>query len=186
MDDQDQTDFLIPPSKDEARTIAEDILESTEIPMTLPVEENGGEVSKKAETKEENQCSAAMDTCNGGNRTEEGGNELKRKLKDRLDEPPAKSPKISELSAYLSEPLVANGSSLQFWKSAERFPELQAAAKKLLSIPATSGGFDHLCPMASCIVKAKRNHLPTHTSERLLLYKNLLKTKTVKKPLAKS
>lgn len=186
MEGQDQMDFLRPPSKDEARAIAEDFLESTVVPATRPVEENGDEVNKEAVKKEENQCGAAMDACDGGGSTAEGGNELKRKLMDRLDEPPAKTPKISELSAYLSEPPVENGSSLQFWKSAERFPELRAAAKKLLAIPATSGGFDHLCPMASCIVKAKRNHLPTHTSERLLLYKNLLKTKTVKKPATKS
>lgn len=190
MEAQDQLDFLRPPSKDEARTIAEDILESSEVPASLPVAENGAEVSKGAAKKEENECGAAIEACDrgadSGDRTEEGGSELKRKLTDEFDKPPAKSPKISELSAYLSEPPVENGSSLLFWKSAERFPELQMAAKKLLSIPATSGGFDRLCPMASCIVKAKRNHLPTHTSERLLLYKNLLKTKTVKKYLAKS
>lgn len=183
-------EFLRPPSKDEARAIAEDILESTDVPASLPVEENGDEGNKGAAKTEEKQCSAAMEACDraadGGDRTQEGGNELKRKLTDKLDEPQAKTPKISKLSAYLSEPLVENTSSLLFWKSAERFPELQATAKKLLSIPATSGGFDRLCPMASCIVKAKRNHLPTHTSERLLLYKNLLKTKTVKKPLTKS
>lgn len=184
MEDQDQTDFLRPPSKDEAWTIAEDFLESTKVSVKRPVEKSGDQVNKEVTIKEENQGDAGP--LDGGDRSAEGGNELKRKLTDSTDEPPAKSPKISELSEYLSEPLVGNGSSLQFWKSAERFPELQAAAKKLLSIPATSGGFDHLCPMASCIVKAKRNHLPTHTSERLLLYKNLLKTKTVKKPLAKS
>lgn len=180
-------DFLRPPSKDEARTIVEDILENTGVAES---NKNGGELSKEAATKEENQSSTAMEArdgaADGGGRTEEGGNELKRKWTGNSNEPPAKSLKIIELSAYLSEPLVENGSSLLFWKSAERFPKLQAAAKKLLSIPATSGGFDRLCPLASCIVKAKRNHLPTHTSERLLLYKNLSKTKTVKKPLIKS
>lgn len=194
LEDQDQMDFLRPPSKHEARTIAKEVLGNIEVPASLPVKENGVEASEKAvkkeNDKEENQSGAAMQArdcaAGGGNRTEEGVNELKRKLTVELAEPPAKTPRISELSAYLSEPLVENGSSLLFWKSAERFPELQMAAKKLLSVPATSGGFDRLCPMASCIVKAKRNHLPTHTAERLLLYKNLLKTKTVKKSLTKS
>lgn len=183
-------DFLRPPSKDEARTIVEDILENSGVAASLPVKENRGEVSKEAATKEENQCGTAIKTCDRstdeGGPAEEGGNELKRKLTNKLDEPPTKSQKISEFSAYLSEPLAESGSSLLFWKSAERFPKLQAAAKRLLSIPATSGGFDRLCPMASCIVKAKRNHLPTHTSERLLLYKNLFKTKSIKKPVTKS
>lgn len=188
MDEQDQAGFLRPPSKDEARSMAEDFLESCRVPASPPVVENGNEANKGAAIKEEDQCGAATEACNRGTRDcpVEGGNELKRKLAGSSDEPSAKTAKISELSAYLSEAPLENGSSLQFWKSAERFPELQAAARKLLSIPATSGGFDRLCPMASCIVKAKRNHLPTHTSERLLLYKNLLKTKTVKKSLAKS
>lgn len=194
LEDQDQLDFLRPPSKHEARTIAEDVLGNTEVPASLPVEENGVEASKvaakKEDDKEENQNGAVMEASDcatdGGSRAGEGGNELKRKLTVESAEPPAKTPRISQLSTYLSEPLVKNGSTLLFWKSSGRFPELQAAAKKLLSIPATSGGFDRLCPMASCIVKAKRNHLPTHTSERLLLYKNLLKTKTVKKSLTKS
>lgn len=163
----------------------EDILENIGDTTLLPAKGNRGEVSKEEATKDENQCEARDRGDNSGC-AEEGGNELKRKLTNKSDEPPAKSPKISELASYLSEPLAENGSSLLYWKSAERFPKLQAAAKKLLAVPATSGGFDRLCPMASCIVKAKRNHLPTHTSERLLLYKNLLNTKTVKKPLAKS
>lgn len=194
MEDQEQTEFLRPPSKHEALSIAEDVLKNTEISAPLPLEENGDEVSEgaavKVDDKEENQSSAATEASGGSlegeKHAEESENELKRKSTVKLAEPPAKTPKVSELSLYLSEPLVENGSSLLFWKSAARFPGLQVAAKKLLSIPATSGGFDRLSPMASCIVKAKRNHLPTHTSERLLLYKNFLKTKTVKKSLTKS
>uniref|UniRef100_A0A8D3AV34 Uncharacterized protein n=1 Tax=Scophthalmus maximus TaxID=52904 RepID=A0A8D3AV34_SCOMX len=97
-------------------------------------------------------------------------------------QPPAKTLKMSELDVYLSEPLWESNSSLLYWKSATRFPKLQGIAKKLLVVPASSGGFDRLCPMAACIVRAKRNRLPPHTTERLLLYKNSLKTKTVKKP----
>uniref|UniRef100_A0A8C2WA79 Uncharacterized protein n=1 Tax=Cyclopterus lumpus TaxID=8103 RepID=A0A8C2WA79_CYCLU len=88
----------------------------------------------------------------------------------------------TELDVYLSEPLWESNTSVLYWKSATRFPLLQGIAKKLLAVPATSGGFDRLCPLAACIVKAKRNRLPPHSTERLLLYKNSLKTKTVKKP----
>uniref|UniRef100_A0A3Q0QVU7 MYB proto-oncogene like 2 n=1 Tax=Amphilophus citrinellus TaxID=61819 RepID=A0A3Q0QVU7_AMPCI len=88
----------------------------------------------------------------------------------------------SEFDVYLSEPLCESNSSLLYWKSASRFPKLQGIAKKLLVVPASSGGFDRLGPMAACIVKAKRNRLPPHTTERLLLYKNSVKTKTIKKP----
>uniref|UniRef100_A0A3B4UU27 V-myb avian myeloblastosis viral oncogene homolog-like 2a n=1 Tax=Seriola dumerili TaxID=41447 RepID=A0A3B4UU27_SERDU len=95
-------------------------------------------------------------------------------------QPPAKTMKRSELDVYLSEPLWESNSSVLYWKAATRFPELQGIAKKLLAVPATSGGFDRLYPMAACIVRAKRNRLPPHTTERLLLYKNSLKTKTVK------
>lgn len=189
LEDQDGMSFLVPPSKHEARTIVEDTLQSTEALVSPPVEENGDQTSeespKKREDEEKNQYSSVIEASDGSseedNCTEGGGNELKRKSIFKFLQPPAKTRKMSEVDVYLSEPLVENNSSVLYWKSAVRFPQLQAMAKKLLAIPATSGGFDRLCPMAACIVKAKRNRLPAHTTERLLLYKNSLKTKTVKK-----
>lgn len=119
--------------------------------------------------------------CDGGD-----GNELKQKAIFSFLQQPAKSQMLSEIDSYLSEPLSESNSCLLFWKFASRFPHLQQMARKLMAVPTSSGGFDRLCPMASCIVKARRNRLPAHTTERLLLYRNSLKTKTGKKPSGSS
>ncbi|XP_051961138.1 v-myb avian myeloblastosis viral oncogene homolog-like 2a isoform X1 [Xyrauchen texanus] len=84
--------------------------------------------------------------------------------------------KVSELDLYLSEPLCDGHVSIQtFWKEANRFPWLQSICRKLLAVPASSGGFKRLFPLASCIVRARRSRLPQHTTERLLLYREYLK-----------
>nr|XP_055044728.1 v-myb avian myeloblastosis viral oncogene homolog-like 2a [Misgurnus anguillicaudatus] len=84
--------------------------------------------------------------------------------------------KESELDLYLAEPLLKEDACIQtFWREATRFPKLQSLCRKLLTIPASSGGFKRLFPLASCIVRAKRNRLPEHTTERLLLYREYLK-----------
>lgn len=103
---------------------------------------------------------------------------LKRKSIFSFLQPTAKSIKLSELDQYLSEPVLdGDGSTQVFWRDASRFPQLQRAARKLLAVPATSGGFDRLFPMASCIVRAKRSRLPPHTTERLLIYREFLRGK---------
>ncbi|XP_073679580.1 v-myb avian myeloblastosis viral oncogene homolog-like 2a [Garra rufa] len=84
--------------------------------------------------------------------------------------------KVPELHQYLSEPLSEGDISVQsFWKEATRFPRLQSACRKILAAPASSGGFKRLFPLASCIVRARRNRLPEHTTERLLLYREFRK-----------
>lgn len=185
---EDQTGFLTPPSKYEARTIVEDTLGNTEASASPPEEADKDQTSKESkkeqDDEEENQPNTLNEASGGSsdenNCDEVGRNDLKRKSIFNFLQPPAKT-KTSELDVYLSESLLENNSSVLYWKSAARFPQLQGVAKKLLAVPATSGGFDRLCPMAACIVRAKRNRLPPHTTERLLLYKNSLKTKTVKK-----
>uniref|UniRef100_A0A8C8K2V2 V-myb avian myeloblastosis viral oncogene homolog-like 2a n=1 Tax=Oncorhynchus tshawytscha TaxID=74940 RepID=A0A8C8K2V2_ONCTS len=103
---------------------------------------------------------------------------LKRKSIFGFLQPAAKTMKLSELDQYLSEPVLHGNCSTQvFWRDASRFPQLQRTARRLLAVPATSGGFDRLFPMASCIVRAKRSRLPPHTTERLLLYRESLKGK---------
>ncbi|XP_042560841.1 v-myb avian myeloblastosis viral oncogene homolog-like 2a isoform X2 [Clupea harengus] len=107
----------------------------------------------------------------------ENGN-IKRKKIFSFLQPAAKTMKVSELDMYLSEPLLdGDASTLAFWREATRFPQLQNISRKFLAIPATSGGFDRLFPMASCIVRARRSRLPAHTTERLLLYRESLKPK---------
>lgn len=136
--------------------------------------------SEQAEQQSEGKESPPKETGGTGssddNSDDVNGTSLKRKSIFSFGQPPAKT-KCSELDLYLSEPVLENGSSLFYWKSAIRFPQLQDVARKLLAAPASSGGFDRLYPMATCIVKAKRNHLPPHTTERLLLYKNSAKVK---------
>uniref|UniRef100_UPI0037E8C034 v-myb avian myeloblastosis viral oncogene homolog-like 2a n=1 Tax=Semicossyphus pulcher TaxID=241346 RepID=UPI0037E8C034 len=188
---EDQKDFLTPLSKYQARTIMEATLEEMEASASSSEEIDKDNTSKDlkkeqdgVEKSQDSTLSTLMeasgvssdDNCDGVS-----GNELKRKSIFNFLQPPAKTMKTSELDMYLSEPLWESPSSLLYWKSATRFPRLQGLAMKLLAIPATSGGFDRLCPMAVCIVRAKRNRLPPHTTERLLLYKHSLKTKTVKK-----
>lgn len=179
-----QTGFLSPPSKREARAIIEQALGNTEAPSSPPVEaakdQTNEEIKEEQDDEEENQPNTLNNAPDENNCDEVGPNELKRKSIFNFLQLPAKK-KTSELDVYLSEPLVNNTSIALFWKSATRFPQLQRVAKKLLAVPATSGGFDRLFPLAACIVRAKRNRLPPHTTERLLLYKNSLKTKTVKK-----
>ncbi|XP_068589647.1 v-myb avian myeloblastosis viral oncogene homolog-like 2a isoform X2 [Cebidichthys violaceus] len=186
---EDQTGFLTPPSKYQARTIVEATLGSMGASAAPSVEADKDQTSKEKKEqdgKEASRDSTPMEASGGssdnGNSNRVGENDLKRKSIFNFLQPPAKTMKTAELDMYLSEPLWESNSSVLYWKSATRFPLLQGVAKKLLAAPATSGGFDRLCPMAACIVKAKRNRLPPHTTERLLLYKNSLKTKTVKKP----
>ncbi|XP_035236443.1 v-myb avian myeloblastosis viral oncogene homolog-like 2a isoform X1 [Anguilla anguilla] len=106
---------------------------------------------------------------------------IKRKKIFSFFQPAAKSLKLSELDLYLAEPLLDGDSSTQaFWREAFRFPQLQSLSRKLLVVPATSGGFDRLFPLASCIVRARRSKLPPHTTERLLLYRESLKLKAGK------
>lgn len=187
-DNQDeQNDFLTPPSKSEARSIVESTLENMEASTFPTVEAEKDQTGSGLEhdVKEESQTDGVMDTCAGSsdnNCPEISENDLKRKSIFNFLQPPAKTLKMSEFDVYLSEPLWESNSTLQYWKCASRFPKLQGLAKKLLAVPATSGGFDRFSPMAACIVKAKRNRLPPHTTERLLLYKNSVKVKTVKKP----
>ncbi|XP_023283103.1 uncharacterized protein LOC111670576 isoform X2 [Seriola lalandi dorsalis] len=189
---EDQTGFLTPLSKYQARTIVEATLESMEASASPSVEadkdQTNKELKKGQDGEQENQSNTLIE-ASGASSDENNydgvsGNDLKRKSIFNFLQPPAKTMKRSELDVYLSEPLWESNSSVLYWKAATRFPELQGIAKKLLAVPATSGGFDRLYPMAACIVRAKRNRLPPHTTERLLLYKNSLKTKTVKKPIA--
>ncbi|CAJ1085564.1 v-myb avian myeloblastosis viral oncogene homolog-like 2a isoform X2 [Xyrichtys novacula] len=167
----DAVGFLMPLSKYQAY--------STMAAMLLSLQDS----DKNEQDEEESQASSLMEESGvpSNNRDKVSENGLKRKSIYNTLQPPAKAIKVMELDVYLSEPLWEGNSSLSYWKSANQFPKLQGLAMKLLAIPATTGGFDRLCPMAACIVKAKRNRLPPHTTERLILYKNSLKTKTIKK-----
>lgn len=179
----------MPPTKCQARTIVEARLGSSvasaaakeadqdDAAEELKVEQD---VQKKKHTEE------LMEVSRDSSDEMAEGDDLKRKSIFNFLQPPAKAVKMSELDAYLSEPLVESNSSLSYWKSAPRFPQLQRLSRKLLAVPATSGGFDRLYPMAACIVRARRNNLPSHTTERLLLYKNSFKTKVVKKSIGVS
>ncbi|KAL2103758.1 hypothetical protein ACEWY4_000626 [Coilia grayii] len=107
----------------------------------------------------------------------ESGN-LKRKKIFSFLQPAAKALKGSEFDTYLSEPLLdGDESPLAYWRDASRFPQLRNIARKYVAIPATSGGFDRLFPMASSIVRARRNRQQPQTTERLLLYRESLKPK---------
>lgn len=178
---EEQTGFLTPLSKHQARCIVESSLESLEISAVPPVEADK-EQKKEQEAEEGSQTKAVAELSDGSSDCDEVSHDLKRKSIFSFLQPPAKTMKISELDVYLSEPLLETNSSLLYWRSADRFPRLQGVAKKLLAVPATSGGFDRLSPMAACIVRAKRSRLPAHTTERLLIYRNSVKNQTGKKP----
>nr|XP_061841534.1 v-myb avian myeloblastosis viral oncogene homolog-like 2a [Nerophis lumbriciformis]XP_061841535.1 v-myb avian myeloblastosis viral oncogene homolog-like 2a [Nerophis lumbriciformis]XP_061841536.1 v-myb avian myeloblastosis viral oncogene homolog-like 2a [Nerophis lumbriciformis] len=159
---KEPTGFLTPPTKSAARALVEAALRTQADPKRSP------EPLQEAAAPETLQATPA--SCD----QDQAG--VKRKTPaDVLGQPPSKTPR-SELDVYLAEPPCSNGSTLLYWKSAARFPHLQCLAKRLLAVPATSGGFDRLCPLAACIVRAKRHRMAPHTTERLLLYKNSFKT----------
>lgn len=174
----------MPPSKCKARSIVEARLGSS-VASAAPKEagelQAAEELKAEQDVQEENHTDGLIEVSFDSSDEMAEGDDLKRKSIFNFLQPPAKAVKMSELDVYLSEPLVEGSSSLSYWKSATQFPQLQRLSKKLLAVPATSGGFDRLYPMAACIVRAKRNHLPPHTTERLLLYKNSFKTKLVRK-----
>ncbi|XP_064861414.1 uncharacterized protein LOC115101874 [Oncorhynchus nerka] len=153
------TSTLAAPSKFQVRTLVEASV--TDMDSWNPlVKQKESEDSHEASSS--NSCSV----------------KLKRKSIFGFLQPAAKTMKLSELDQYLSEPVLNGDCSTQvFWRDASRFPQLQSTARRLLAVPATSGGFDRLFPMASCIVRAKRSRLPPHTTERLLLYRESLKGK---------
>ncbi|CAM4683525.1 hypothetical protein PO909_013497 [Leuciscus waleckii] len=92
------------------------------------------------------------------------------------DKPEHVDMQSAELTQYLSELLSEEDVSVQtFWKEATRFPRLQRICRKWLAVPASSGGFKRLFPLACCIVRARRSKLPQHTTERLLLYREHLR-----------
>ncbi|MEQ2180970.1 hypothetical protein GOODEAATRI_006710 [Goodea atripinnis] len=181
-----QTEFLTPPSKSEAHSILESLLENKTEPAAVEetTEQTTNLSTKKKDGAEESQADIKASTDPSAGSSDDnydgvGESDLKRKSIFNYLQPPVKTMRISELDMYLSDPMCESGSSLLYWKSAFQFPRLQDIAKKLLAAPVASGGFDKLYPMAACIVRAKRNRLPSHTTERLLLYKNSIKARTV-------
>ncbi|MEQ2199534.1 hypothetical protein XENOCAPTIV_001690 [Xenoophorus captivus] len=190
-----QTEFLTPPSKSEAHSILESLLENKTEPAPVSVEETKEHTTnpstKKKDGAEESQADIKASTDPSAGSSDDnydgvGESDLKRKSIFNYLQPPVKTMRISELDMYLSDPMCESGSSLLYWKSAFQFPRLQDIAKKLLAAPVASGGFDKLYPMAACIVRAKRNRLPSHTTERLLLYKNSIKARTVNRVSGKA
>ncbi|XP_071779707.2 v-myb avian myeloblastosis viral oncogene homolog-like 2a [Centroberyx gerrardi] len=187
---QEGQTFLAAPSKSQACSMVENTvgnMDASASPTVEADEEWTGEgLQSKQDNEEESQSNSTAEASGAGlddiDGDGNGGNDIKRKSIFNFLQPPAKTMKISELDMYLSEPLLDGNSSLLFWRCANRFPQLQNIARKLLAVPATSGGFDRLCPMATCIVRAKRSRLPPHTTERLLLYRDSLRGKNVKKP----
>ena len=119
---------------------------------------------------------ASASPATGPQEEEEEEEEEEEKPPPSAPGPPG-APTLSELEGYLSEPLLEGDAPLLFWKAARRFPKLQSMARRLLAIPATSGGFPRLYPMAASIVKAKRSRLPPHTTERLLLFRESVRWK---------
>ncbi|XP_063065650.1 v-myb avian myeloblastosis viral oncogene homolog-like 2a [Engraulis encrasicolus] len=101
---------------------------------------------------------------------------IKRKKIFSFFQQPAKAQTGSEVDMYLSDTLLdGDESPLTYWRETYSFPQLRNIARKYLAIPATSGGFDRLFPMASCMVRARRNRQQPQTTERLLLYRDCLR-----------
>lgn len=157
-DEEEASDgTLAPPTKFWACSILESAMSKSD--AWIPVEGNA--------KLDHNDQLAAKD-ANLGN--------IKSKKIFSFMQPSTKTAQVSELDLYISEPLLDGDSSIEdFWREATRFPHLRSICHRLLAVPASSGGFKRLFPMAACIVRARRNRLPQHTTERLLLYKESLK-----------
>ncbi|KAK6479443.1 myb-related protein B [Huso huso] len=155
--------FLAAPSKFQARSVVESAM--GDLGFRGSTEEGG--------LKQEDSQEEAMEDPDTSNTSTSN---LKRKKIFSFFQPATKSVKLSEVDMYLTEGLLDGDASAQaYWKEATRFPQLQSIARKLLSVPATSGGFERLFPIAGCIVRAKRSKLPPHTTERLLLFRQAVK-----------
>ncbi|KAJ8257271.1 hypothetical protein GJAV_G00183800 [Gymnothorax javanicus] len=156
---------LAAPSKCQARTVVESAVSD------LDQWSDPDDFCIKQEDSEPSQDDPKLvpgSDCSAGN--------IKHKKIFSFFQPAAMSVTVPELDQYLSEPLMdGDGSAQAFWREASRFPQLRRLSRKLLAIPATSGGFDRLFPLASCIVRARRSRLPPHTTERLLLYRESFK-----------
>lgn len=101
-----------------------------------------------------------------------GSSNIKNKKIFSFMQSDTKTTHVSELDRYISEPLLDGDASIEkFWREAARFPQLQSICHRLLAVPASSGGFKRLFPMAACIVQARKNRILQHTTERLLLYR---------------
>uniref|UniRef100_A0A8B9HPG2 V-myb avian myeloblastosis viral oncogene homolog-like 2a n=2 Tax=Astyanax mexicanus TaxID=7994 RepID=A0A8B9HPG2_ASTMX len=148
---------LSPPTKYMACSILESAM--SEANTWIPVEQGSANLN--------HDDVAAAEAASVGN--------IKSKKIFSFMQPTQKAVKISELDLYISEPLLDGDSSIHtYWREATRFPQLQSICHRLLSVPASSGGFQRLFPMAACIVRARRSRLPQHTTERMLLYKECL------------
>ncbi|KAK1156203.1 hypothetical protein AOXY_G26333 [Acipenser oxyrinchus oxyrinchus] len=155
--------FLAAPSKFQARSVVESAM--GDLGFRGSTEEGG--------LKQEDSQEEAMEDPDTSNTSTSN---LKRKKIFSFFQPATKSVKLSEVDMYLTEGLLDGDASAQaYWKEATRFPQLQSIARKLLSVPATSGGFERLFPIAGCIVRARRSKLPPHTTERLLLFRQAVK-----------
>ncbi|KAG9337485.1 hypothetical protein JZ751_028676 [Albula glossodonta] len=156
---------LAAPSKFQARTLVESAMNDLD---------HWSSTEEVCVKQEEEQSTEDPDAST----SHSGSGNIKRKKIFSFFQPAAKTMKLSELDLYLSGPLLDGDASTQmFWREAHRFPQLQSLSRKLMAVPATSGGFDRLFPLASCIVRARRSKLPPHTTERLLLYRETLKMK---------
>ncbi|XP_056155387.1 v-myb avian myeloblastosis viral oncogene homolog-like 2a [Lampris incognitus] len=186
---EENESLLVAPSKSQARSVLEATLgvgKTSVLPSVETEEKQVDTESTKEQDKEDvSQTDTAIEAtsaCLDPKDDNRNGNNIKRKSISSFLQPPSKTMKISELELYLSEPLLESNSTLLFWRCANRFPLLQNIARRLLVVPASSGGFDRLYPMATCIVRSKRSHLPPHTTERLLLYRDSKRRKEGKKP----
>lgn len=177
---EEQTDYLTPPTKSEASTIIEaalSLLHSPAVSASGDIRDSSSPAPEKEQNQETPQPLPSEPSANISR-----GSDRKRKSPGPLSQPPQKSLRVSELERYLSEPPPTGSSCVLFWKAAQRFPGLRCLARRLLTVPVTTGGFDRLNPMSACIMRARRNRLPAHTTERLLLYKDSSKTSAIKKP----
>lgn len=159
---------LTPPTKFFACSVVESALRETDV--WIPVEE--------ASAKLDQDDQAAAEAASLGN--------IKTKKIFSFMQPFAKTVNVSELDLYVSEPLLDGDASIQaFWREATRFPLLQSICHRLLAAPACSGGFKRLFPLSACVVRARRSRLPLHTTERLLLYKESLKSSSGRSSIRK-
>ncbi|XP_058265450.1 v-myb avian myeloblastosis viral oncogene homolog-like 2a [Hemibagrus wyckioides] len=158
-DEEEASDAtLAPPTKFWVCSILESAMSKTD--AWIPVEEGSAKLDYDDQL--------AMDAASLSN--------VKRKKIFSFMQTSAKSAQVSELDLYIAEPLLDGDDSVEkFWREATRFPKLQSISHRLLAIPASSGGFKRLFPLAASIVRARRNRLPQHTTERLLLYRERIR-----------
>lgn len=100
-------------------------------------------------------------------------------LNELEEQPAALAPRdgikkyLRELQEYLAEPIAEQETDpLEFWKTkASDYPRLASLARRILSIPASSGSVERLFSAAGALARARRSKIEIQKVEELIMFR---------------